>query len=65
MYQALAERMQSDGLDVTADEVAQVISEQSVIDSSEPDDKEQEILAKMIEYQAEYDRQNPAYVGQR
>ena len=62
MYQALAERMQSDGMDVTADEIAQAIAEQSTTDSSEPNDKEQEILAKMIEYQAEYDRQNPAYV---
>ncbi len=65
MYQALAERMQSDGMDVTADEIAQVIADQSITDASkspEADDKEQEILAKMIEYQAEYDRQNPAYV---
>jgi len=62
MYQAMAERMQADGMDVTAAEIEKLVDDQQVDDPPTPSEKEEEIIEKMAEYQAEYDRQNPAYV---
>lgn len=62
MYQAMAERMQSDGVDVTAAEIEKLVEEQQADDPPAPDEKEEEIIEKMAEYQAEYGKQNPAYV---
>lgn len=62
MYQAMAEKMQADGMDVTASEIEKLVEDQQADDPPAPSEKEEEILEKMAEYQAEYDRQNPAYV---
>lgn len=62
MYQAMAERMQADGMDVTASEIETLVDGQQADDAPPPSEKEEEILEKMAEYQAEHDRQNPAYV---
>lgn len=62
MYQAMAEKMQADGMDVTASEIEKLVEEQQADDPPAPSEKEEEIIEKMAEYQAEYDRQNPAYV---
>lgn len=62
MYQAMAERMQADGMDVTAAEIEKLVDDQQADDPPAPSEKEEEIIEKMAEYQAEYDRQNPAYV---
>lgn len=39
MYQAMASKMQSDGVDVTAEEIAQTINEQSSPNPPEPSEK--------------------------
>lgn len=62
MYQAMAEKMQADGMDVTASEIEKLVEEQQADEPPAPSEKEEEIIEKMAEYQAEYDRQNPAYV---
>lgn len=62
MYQAMAEKMQADGLDVTAAEIGELVEAQQQDDSFEPSKQEEQIIEKMAEYQAEYDRQNAAYV---
>ena len=62
MYQAMAVKMQFDGLDVTAEEIAKTVEEQSLAEPPEPSDKEQEILDQMAAYQAEYQENRDAYV---
>lgn len=62
MYQAMAGKMQSDGLAVTATEVEQLVEEQQSSDPPAPSDKEEQTLEEMAEYQAEHDKQNSAYV---
>lgn len=62
MYQAMASKMQSDGVDVTAEEIAQTIDEQSSTNPPEPSEKDEEIMAKMAAYQAEHYQPSEAYV---
>lgn len=46
MYQAMAEKMQADGLDVTAAEIGELVEAQQQNDSFEPSEKEEEIIEK-------------------
>lgn len=62
MYQAMASKMQSDGVDVTAEEIAQTIDEQSSPNPPEPSEKDEEIMAQMAAYQAEHYQPSEAYV---
>lgn len=62
MYQAMASKMQSDGVNVTAEEIAQTIDEQSSPNPPEPSEKDEEIMAQMAAYQAEHYQPSEAYV---
>lgn len=65
MYSAMAERMQSDGLNVTAGDVENLFNK---IENQTPEapaditETDEQILEQMAEYQREYEMQNPAYV---
>ena len=62
MYHAMAVKMQFDGLDVTAEEIAKTVEGQGLGESSESNDKEDAILEQMAAYQAEYQQNCDAYV---
>ena len=62
MYQAMAAQMQSEGMDVTAEEIAQTVEEQTSDHPPEPSEKDAEIMEQMAAYQAEHFQPAEAYV---
>ncbi len=61
MYNAMAECMQSDGVDVTAEEIEQKLSG-ALGKPSQPFESEEQTFAQMVEAQQESENQNPIYV---
>ena len=62
MYQAMAAQMQSEGMNVTAEEIAQTVEEQTSDNPPEPSEKDTEIMEQMAAYQAEHSQPTEAYV---
>lgn len=62
MYYAMSIKMQSEGLDVTADDIAQAVEKQSLTNSSEMNEQDTEIMERMAAYQAEHQQSIDAYV---
>ncbi len=62
MYYAMSVKMQSDGLDVTPEEIAHAVEEQSTTNPTEPSENDEEIMAQMAAYQAEHQQNIDAYV---
>ena len=50
MYQAMAAQMQSEGMNVTAEEIAQTVEEQTSDNPPEPSEKDTEIMEQMAAY---------------
>ena len=63
MCEAMAEHMRSEGMDASAEQVAEMLAEAGQNDNPpQPEEAEQEVLERMAEYQSEYAFQNPSYV---
>ena len=62
MYYAMSIKMQSDGLDVTAEDIAQTVEEQSSTNPPEPSEQDAAIMERMAAYQAEHQQSIDAYV---
>lgn len=61
MYQAMADYMNEQGLDVSKEDIQKTVDEQFSEEPPAPSEKDEEIIAAMAEYQTEYLRQNPIY----
>jgi len=62
MYQAMAAQMQADGMDITAENIAQVVEEQSATNPPEPSEEDAAVMEQMAAYQAEHQEASEAYV---
>lgn len=61
MYQSMADYMNEQGMDVSAEDIQKTVDEQFSENPPEPSEQDEEIINAMAEYQKEYLRQNPIY----